>query len=165
MDVAARYLDWPEQTVRLALREGRATFGIAVKDKALTYKISPGGLVKYKREGVPCFDYETIVHMIRTAVAEHHSKRNERFQDRAFQLMKESENYGSTNRARQARKGVQLPAYRRRVQQAQAVAQRVQLAVVAGAALVLAILVAVSLMKKQLIVTTVYLFFLLALLH
>ena len=69
VDVAARYLDWPEQTVRLALREGRATFGIAVKDKALTYKISPGGLVKYKREGVPCFDYETIVHMIRTAVA------------------------------------------------------------------------------------------------
>lgn len=57
VDVAARYLDWPEQTVRLALREGRATFGIAVKDKALTYKISPGGLVKYKREGVPCFDY------------------------------------------------------------------------------------------------------------
>ena len=52
VDVAARYLDWPEQTVRLALREGRATFGIAVKDKALTYKISPGGLVKYKREGV-----------------------------------------------------------------------------------------------------------------
>lgn len=69
LNVAARYLDWPEQTVRLALREGRATFGIAVKDKALTYKISPGGLVKYKREGVPCFDYETIVHMIRTAVA------------------------------------------------------------------------------------------------
>lgn len=38
VDVAARYLDWPEQTVRLALREGRATFGIAVKDKALTYR-------------------------------------------------------------------------------------------------------------------------------
>ena len=36
-------------------------------------------------------------------------------------------------------------AYRRLVQQAQAVAQRVQLAVVAGAALVLAILVAGSL--------------------
>ena len=36
-------------------------------------------------------------------------------------------------------------AYRRRVQQAQAMAQRVQLAVFAGAALVLTILVAVSL--------------------
>lgn len=43
VDVAARYLDWPEQTVRLALREGRATFGIAVKDKALTYRSAPAG--------------------------------------------------------------------------------------------------------------------------
>lgn len=69
VDVAARYLDWPEQTVRLALREGRAPFGLAVKGRALTYKISPGGLVKYKREGVPCFDYETILHMVKSAVA------------------------------------------------------------------------------------------------
>lgn len=69
VDVAARYLDWPEQTVRLALREGRATFGVAIKDKALTYKISPGGLVKYKREGIPCFDYETILHMVKAAVS------------------------------------------------------------------------------------------------
>ena len=68
VEVAARYLDWTEQTLRLALREGRATFGIAVKDRALTYKISPGGLVKYKREGVLCFDYATILGMIRTAI-------------------------------------------------------------------------------------------------
>lgn len=69
VSVAARYLDWPEQTVRLALREGRAAFGVAVKDRALTYKISPGGLVKYKREGVPCFDFDTIQLMIQNAVA------------------------------------------------------------------------------------------------
>ena len=69
VDVAARYLDWPEQTVRLALREGRATFGVAVRDKALTYKISPGGLVKYKREGVPCFDYRTIQQLVESVVA------------------------------------------------------------------------------------------------
>ena len=68
--VAARYLDWPEATVRLALREGRASFGIAVKDEALTYKISPGGLVKYKREGIPCFDYRTIQGMIQSAVSQ-----------------------------------------------------------------------------------------------
>ena len=68
VNVAALYLDWPEQTVRLALREGRATFGIAVKDKARTSKISPGGLVKYKRDGIPCFDYATIQHMIQTAI-------------------------------------------------------------------------------------------------
>lgn len=66
--IAARYLDWPEQTVRLALREGRATFGVAVRDKELTYKISPGGLVQYKREGIPCFDYRTIQQLMETVV-------------------------------------------------------------------------------------------------
>ena len=48
-----------------------------------------------------------------------------------------------TERDRRA-KAYSYRAYRRRVQQAQAMAQRVQLAVVAGAALVLAILVAVN---------------------
>ena len=70
VDVAARYLDWTEQTVRLALREARAPFGVAIPgDKhALIYKISPGGLVKYKREGAPVMSYETIVMMIKEAV-------------------------------------------------------------------------------------------------
>ena len=66
---AARYLDWPEATVRLALREGRASFGIAVKDEALTYKSSTGGVVKYKREGIPCSDYRTIQALIRAAAS------------------------------------------------------------------------------------------------
>lgn len=70
VEVAARYLDWTQATVRLALREGRATFGIAVRDNALTYKISPGGLVKYKREGVPCVDYFTIQDMFRRVLRE-----------------------------------------------------------------------------------------------
>ena len=58
--------------------------------------------------------------------------------------MKESEKImgAQTERDRRA-KAYSYRVYRRRVQQAQAVAQRVQLAVVAGAALVLAILVAV----------------------
>ena len=68
VDVAARYLDWPEQTVRLALREGRAPFGTAVRGKALVYKISPGGLVRYKREGAPCVDYLTIKSRIEEVV-------------------------------------------------------------------------------------------------
>lgn len=70
VDVAAWCLDWPEQTVRLALREGRATFGVAVQGEGLTYKISPGGLVRYKREGVPCLSYETIQSMLRQVVAD-----------------------------------------------------------------------------------------------
>lgn len=60
VDVAARYLGWPENTVRLALREGRACFGTAVRGKGLAYKVSPGGLVRYKREGAPCMDYDTM---------------------------------------------------------------------------------------------------------
>ena len=64
VDIAARYLDWTEQNVRLALREGRAPFGIAIRDRALTYKISPGGLVRYKREGVPVMSYETMRQML-----------------------------------------------------------------------------------------------------
>ena len=59
VDVTARYLGWTEQNVRLALREARAPFGIAIPGNkgALTYKISPGGLVKYKREGAPVMSY------------------------------------------------------------------------------------------------------------
>lgn len=53
VDVAARYLDWTENTVRLALREGRASFGTAVRNNGITHKISPGVLVRYKREGAP----------------------------------------------------------------------------------------------------------------
>lgn len=64
VDVAARYLDWTENTVRLALREGRASFGTAVRNNGITHKISPGGLVRYKREGAPCMDYETIKFML-----------------------------------------------------------------------------------------------------
>ncbi len=70
VSVAARYLGWTEQTLRLALREARAPFGVAVADKDLTYKISPGGLVKYKREGVPVLSYETIREMLKSIVAE-----------------------------------------------------------------------------------------------
>lgn len=68
VDVAARYLDWPENTVRLALREGRGCFGTAVRDRGLTHKISPGGLVRYKREGAPCMDYDTMKFMMEDVV-------------------------------------------------------------------------------------------------
>ena len=71
VDITARYLGWTEQNVRLALREARAPFGIAIPGNkgALTYKISHGGLVKYKREGAPVMSYETLVMMVKEAVA------------------------------------------------------------------------------------------------
>lgn len=68
VSVASRYLGWPEKTVRLALREGRTSFGTAIRDNGITHKISPGGLVRYKREGFPCMDYETIKYMIEDIV-------------------------------------------------------------------------------------------------
>ena len=55
--MAASYLGWSENNVRLSLREGTAPFGIAVRGKNLTYLISPGGLVEYKKRGVPCMTY------------------------------------------------------------------------------------------------------------
>lgn len=70
VDVAARYLDWTEHTLRLALREGRVSFGVAVKDRSLTYKISPGGLIRYKREGLPLLDYATMQQLISAGVQE-----------------------------------------------------------------------------------------------
>lgn len=71
VEMAARYLGWTEQNVRLALREARAPFGVAIPGArgTLTYKISPGGLVKYKREGAPVMSYETLVMMVKEAVA------------------------------------------------------------------------------------------------
>lgn len=71
VDITARYLGWTEQNVRLALREARAPFGVAIPGArgTLTYKISPGGLVKYKREGAPVMSYETLVMMVKEAVA------------------------------------------------------------------------------------------------
>jgi len=68
--VAARYLDWTESAVRQALREGRANFGIPVRDKGVRFEISPGGLVAYKRVGAPCVDYNTIKEMVRAVVTE-----------------------------------------------------------------------------------------------
>lgn len=68
VNVAARYLDKPENWVRLLLREGRSSFGTAVVDKQLSPHISPGGLVRYKREGAPCMDYDTMKFMMEDVV-------------------------------------------------------------------------------------------------
>lgn len=53
VQVAARYIGMTESSLRLALREERARhLGFAVEgDSHMIYNISPGGLVKYKREG------------------------------------------------------------------------------------------------------------------
>ncbi len=68
VSVAARYLGWTENNVRLALREGTAPFGIAIKDRQLCYKITPGGLVTFKRSGTPVASFDTLLLLVRRAI-------------------------------------------------------------------------------------------------
>lgn len=68
VSVAARYLGWTEHNVRLALREGTAPFGIAIKDKQICYKITPGGLITFKRRGAPVMNFDTMLLLVRRAV-------------------------------------------------------------------------------------------------
>lgn len=68
VSTAARYLGWTEQAVRFALRESRAPFGICFPaDGQMVFKISPGGLVRYKREGVPCIGWKELRSLIEAA--------------------------------------------------------------------------------------------------
>lgn len=56
VEVAARYIGMSPPTMYAALQDERVSFGFAVENKQTrtwTYNISPGGLVKYKREGNP----------------------------------------------------------------------------------------------------------------
>ena len=56
VEVAAPFIGWSTTTVYSSLQQGRAPFGFAVEtgeNGSWTYNISPGGLVKYKREGCP----------------------------------------------------------------------------------------------------------------
>ena len=71
IDVAARYLGISQSSVRLALREDRARqFGFAVQGSGngLIYHISPGGLVRYKREGGVIVPFESIEELLADVV-------------------------------------------------------------------------------------------------
>ena len=60
--VAARYIGMSENSLRLALREERARYlGFAVMGMGhLVYNISPGGLVRYKRNGGEIIPFEHL---------------------------------------------------------------------------------------------------------
>lgn len=54
--VAGKYVKMSTPTMYLGLQQGRVPFGFAIENpetNTWTYNISPGGLVKYKREGCP----------------------------------------------------------------------------------------------------------------
>lgn len=63
VEVAATYIKKSTATIYDALQAERVPFGWAVQNKATgtwRYSISPGGLVKYKREGFPVLSTRDI---------------------------------------------------------------------------------------------------------
>lgn len=72
IDIAARYIGIAESSMRLALREGRVNFGFAAQGAGshLIYNISPGGLVKYKREGLTVVPFEKIQDLLTDSVCQ-----------------------------------------------------------------------------------------------
>lgn len=70
--VAARYIGMPEQALRLALREERARhLGFAVEGNShMSFNISPGGLVRYKKEGGSIIPFEHIQEVLTKVVVD-----------------------------------------------------------------------------------------------
>lgn len=72
IDVAARYIGMTEQSLRLALREERARhLGFAVEGNShMIYNISPGGLIRYKKEGGSIIPFEHVQEVLAKVVVE-----------------------------------------------------------------------------------------------
>lgn len=61
VETAARYLGSSTATLYEALQDERVPFGWAVRRNASwAYHISPGALVKYKREGLPLYKLNDV---------------------------------------------------------------------------------------------------------
>lgn len=69
--IAARYLGWSDITVRRALQQGRAPFGMAAQNPdtgSWSYNISPGALIAYKHGELEMYSLRDLVDMISGAV-------------------------------------------------------------------------------------------------
>lgn len=69
--IAARYLGWSDITVRRALQQERAPFGIAAQNPdtgSWSYNISPGALIAYKNGTLPFYSLRGLVDMISDGV-------------------------------------------------------------------------------------------------
>lgn len=72
-EVAARYIRMSTPTIYAGLQDDRIPFGFAVENKEThtwTYNISPGGLVKYKREGRSILSVPAIKSVVADAIEE-----------------------------------------------------------------------------------------------
>ena len=71
--LAAKYIGWSDLTIRYALQEERAPFGIAArnpKTDTWAYNISPKALVKYKHGEIEHYRLNELVKRITDAVTE-----------------------------------------------------------------------------------------------
>ncbi len=62
--LAAKYLGWSDVSVRYALQQERAPFGVAAqnpKTGSWAYNISPGLLVRYKRGELPYYRLKEMI--------------------------------------------------------------------------------------------------------
>lgn len=69
--LAARFIGWSDVSVRYALQEHRAPFGIAAQNpetKTWAYNISPGALVRYKRGELEYFTLNTLIGSAASAI-------------------------------------------------------------------------------------------------
>lgn len=65
VEMAARYLGSSTATLYEALQDERVPFGWAVhRNSAWAYNISPGALVRYKREGLPMYKLKDVSEII-----------------------------------------------------------------------------------------------------
>ena len=65
VEVAARYIGASTATLYEALQDERAPFGFAVlRASNWSYNISPGGLIRYKREGLPMYKLKDVSEII-----------------------------------------------------------------------------------------------------
>ena len=66
LDVAAKYIGWSSPTLRYALQEERAPFGIAARNPETgtwAYNISPGALVAYKHGDLPTYRLQEVIRL------------------------------------------------------------------------------------------------------
>ena len=64
--LAAKYIGWSDLTVRYALQQGRAPFGVAVQNHSTgtwSYNISPGLLIKYKSGDIPAYRLKEVLEL------------------------------------------------------------------------------------------------------
>lgn len=77
LEVAARFIGWSSATIRKALIQERAPFGVAVQTgtgksgrPSYAYNISPGALIKYKNGDLPTWRLNEVLKLAADGIEE-----------------------------------------------------------------------------------------------